>query len=207
MFLDREDAAAQLMEHLQDYWQHTGIVLALPRGGVPVGRYIADHLQWPLDVVVVKKIGHPLNPEYAVGAVSLKGYAVNKHLNLPQDYIAEEVNRLNEVIREKYKLYTGSYEPVEVSGKIVLLVDDGMATGSTVLGAIDLLRKQNPREIVVAVPVASTEAYRKVARKADKVICLSTPEDFQAVGQYYRDFSEVTDEEVIALLQRNGYNS
>ncbi|MEO0341639.1 MAG: phosphoribosyltransferase family protein, partial [Bacteroidota bacterium] len=167
-FLDREDAARKLFSLLKPYRsQKNSIVLTLPRGGVPVGRYIADHLHWPLDIVIVKKIGHPLNPEYAVGSASATGYVVNKHELIPENYVATEVARLQREIRQKYQMYQSGRKPIDPKQKTALLVDDGMATGSTMLGAIDLVRGQGAKQIIVAVPVASEEAYRKTARKAD----------------------------------------
>ena len=140
-FLNREDAARQLFSLLQPYRsQKDGIVLALPRGGVPLGRYIADYLHWPLDIVIVKKIGHPLNPEYAVGSASATGYVVNKHELIPEDYVITEVTRLQREIQQKYQVYQRGREPTDLKQKVALLVDNGMATGSTMLGAIDLVR-------------------------------------------------------------------
>lgn len=201
-FLNREDAAEKLLTFLQSYQsQKDGVVLALPRGGVPLGRYIADYLHWPLDIVIAKKIGHPLNPEYAVGSVSASGYVVNKHELIPENYVATEVARLQREIRQKYQMYQSGRKPIDPKQKTALLVDDGMATGSTMLGAIDLVRGQGAKQIIVAVPVASEEAYRKTARKADQTFCLATPKPFGAVGEFYQDFRPVSDQEVIELLR------
>ncbi len=201
-FLNREDAARQLLSLLHSYRsQKDSVVLALPRGGVPLGRYIADYLLWPLNIVIVKKIGHPLNPEYAVGSASATGYVINKHELLPEDYVTTEVARLQREIQQKYEVYQRGREPIDPKKKTVLLVDDGMATGSTMLGAIDLVRGQGAKQIIVAIPVASGEAYRKAARKADQLLCLATPKSFGAVGQYYQDFGQVSDQEVIDLLR------
>ena len=201
-FLNREEAARQLLLHLQSYlWQTDGIVLALPRGGVPLGRYLADALRWPLDVVVVKKIGHPDNPEFAVGSVSSTGYAVDQQQRLPPAYIQTEVKRLQREIQKKCQRYRHHLPPPNLRDKTVLLVDDGMATGSTMLGAICMVRSQGAKQIIVAVPVASKEAYRRIAQRVDRVYCLATPEPFEAVGSFYEDFRPVTDEEVVAHLR------
>ncbi|WPP49796.1 phosphoribosyltransferase [Catalinimonas niigatensis] len=200
-YLHRNDAAQQLMKALYFYKQEReGIVLALPRGGVPIGKYISDHLHWPLDVAIVKKIKHPLYPELAIGAVSNSGYIINRKGDVSEDYIENEIHQLEKLIKEKYILYKGSKKPLNLKHKIVMLVDDGMATGSTMLAAVAFVKKESPKKTVVAVPVASQEAYRKILRKADAVICLQVSSNFLAVGQFYEEFSQVTDEEVIDML-------
>ncbi|MDF9797866.1 putative phosphoribosyl transferase [Catalinimonas alkaloidigena] len=201
-YLDRRDAAVQMLKALNQYRDvANGVVLALPRGGVPVARYIADHLHWPLDVAIVKKIKHPFYPEFALGAVSTSGYVINSQGDISGEYIENEVHRLEKVIKEKYLLYRGSKKPVKLNNKTVMLIDDGMATGSSMLAAINLTEKENPKQLVVAIPVASEDAYSKIFNEVDAVFCLQVSSNFQAVSQYYEAFPQVTDEEVITLLQ------
>ncbi|MEK6480630.1 phosphoribosyltransferase family protein [Catalinimonas sp. 4WD22] len=200
-YLDRRDAAERLMKELHQYQDvKHGVVLALPRGGVPIGKFIADQLHWPLDVAIVKKIKHPFYPEFALGAVSTSGYIINRHGDVAEEYIQQEIRRLEKVIKEKYLLYRGDRKPLRIKNQIVMLIDDGIATGSSMLAAVDLVEKENPKHLVVASPVASQEAYHNILRKVDTVICLQVSDNFHAVSQFYETFPQLTDEEVITLL-------
>lgn len=202
MFKDRYQAATLLTKELEKYKNTNGIILAVPRGGVPVGYVVAKDLNLPLDLILSKKIGHPRNPEYAIGSVSLSGIYVDENVtDVSMEYIQKEADRLLKVLHEKSKLYTGNRAPTDFTNKTVIIVDDGIATGNTILATIDSLRKSKPKEIIVAVPVAPSSTVRKLSQYVDELICLYVPENFQSVGQFYDDFSQVDDTEVIRLMQ------
>ena len=150
---------------------------------------------------MTKKIGHPANEEFAIGAVGMEDSVVGKLYNIPRDYIEHEINCIRRSLTERYKKFMGAREPVDIKNKIVIVVDDGVATGKTILVTLKLLRSRNPKKIVVAVPVSSVEAAKRISKKADEFISLYTPEPFYGVGGFYEDFSDTTDEEVMALLK------
>lgn len=201
-FLSREDAAYKLLPELEKFRKTDAVVMAVPRGGVPLGEIIARELDLPLDIVLVKKIGHPMNREYAIGAVSLEGSVIDpNHPEVPEAYIAEQTGILRERLRERFRKYLGD-QPVEVlNGRTVILVDDGIATGYTMLATIELLRQKKPAQIILAVPVAPPETVRRLRKYVDELICLSTPPDFEGVGQFYLEFSQVEDDRVTELLE------
>jgi putative phosphoribosyl transferase len=206
MFSDRLDAAERLVRKLRRYRDlKDAVVLAVPRGGLPIGAVLARELGLKLDVILTKKIGHPSNPEFAIGAVSLTGQAVDSALiereGIPSDYIETMVARIRESLWQRYRMYRGTSRPLDVAGKTVILTDDGAATGRTLLAAIDLLRNGGAGKIVVALPVAPPDTVATLQRGADEVVCLEVPEDFMAIGQYYRDFSQVPDEDAVAILK------
>jgi len=183
------------------------IVLAVPRGGVPVGDEVAAVLGAPIDVVVARKIGAPGYPEYAIGAVSQDGDAyldrsAIRTLGVAEEYLKEEMALKAEEIKERMKVYRGDRPYPDIRGKSVVVVDDGIATGSTVRVAIRSLRKKNPRLVVLATPVAPPEVVRELSQEADVVVCLSTPAAFSAVGEFYRDFSQLEDSDVISILRK-----
>jgi putative phosphoribosyl transferase len=200
IFRNREEAARLLARELRAYANTHAVVLALPRGGVPLGYIIARDLHLPLDVILIKKIGYPQQPEYAVGAVSLNSLIVNPRIDLPDTYFQEQALRIRQQLQERYKRYKQDQEPVAVQNRPVLLVDDGIATGYTILAAAQLLRQSEPAQIILAVPVAAPRSLDKIRPYVDEIICLDAPADFQAVGQFYADFSEVSHEAVIRLL-------
>ncbi|WP_114782778.1 phosphoribosyltransferase [Botryobacter ruber] len=200
-FENREEAAQLLAQELKKYKQTNAVVLALPRGGVPLGYIIAKELDLPLDVILIKKIGYPTHPEYAIGAVSLESRVLNPDVKVPQEYFDEQTEEIRYQLRERYKRFRGSRSPVIIKDKTVILVDDGIATGYTMMAAAQLVRDSHPAKVVIAVPVASPRVLDKLAVCSEDIVCLSAPESFQAVGQFYHDFSEVTDEEVIQMLQ------
>jgi len=202
MFRDRFDAAMQLAKRLEEYRHTNGIILAVPRGGVPIGYLVARHLGLVLDVILSKKIGHPYNSELAIGSVSLHGTSLNKNSEgVPSGYIHTESERILETLKEKHRVYAGHIDAADLEDKTVIVVDDGIATGSTMLATIDSVKKHHPAKIIVAAPVASPVAVSRIEWEADKVICLATPPSFRAVGQFYKDFSPVSDEEVIRYLR------
>jgi putative phosphoribosyl transferase len=200
MFQDRIDAGLALSRHLQHYKRVNGITLAVPRGGVPVAFPIAQILELPLEIVLSKKIGHPRHKEYAIGAVSLTGKIVSPNAVAPADYIEQETINIREQLKEMYIKYMGNKKPTPVEGKIVIIIDDGVATGNTLLSTIDIIRNEHPKKIVVAVPVASQQAAKKLSEVTDEFVCSWIPSEFNSVGEFYVDFTQVTDEEVIRIL-------
>jgi putative phosphoribosyl transferase len=200
MFKNRQEAAHLLAQELRPYRQTDALVIALPRGGVPLGAIIAQELHLPLDIILIKKIGHPSQPEYAIGAVSMNSRVINPKIDLPTRYFDEQTELIRAELAARYDRYSQGYPPLPVAGKTVILVDDGIATGYTMLAAAQLLRQAHAARILVAVPVAPPRASQKMGAYADDFICLQTPPDFQAVGQFYQDFSEVSHEEVVRLL-------
>lgn len=204
MFLNRHDAATQLAAKLTKYRGQDGIVLAIPRGGVPLGYVIAQALGFPLEVALSKKIGHPSNPEYAIGSVTLDSAVVNENAaGVPVRYIEEETARIQAKLRENFRLFMGGHTPTNLKGKTVIVVDDGIATGHTMVSIVQAIRKSQPGKLVVAVPVAPPHAAHQLRPLVDEYVCLSQPEGFMAVGQFYVDFEQVSDEEVIDLLHKN----
>jgi putative phosphoribosyl transferase len=203
-YADRTDAAEALAARLTDYGGRNPLILAIPRGAVPMGKIIADRLGGKLDIVLVRKLGAPFNPEFALGAVDETGWAhLNRSFGEEGDtsaYIEEEKTRQLELMRERRARYTPSRPPVDPAGRIVIVVDDGLATGATMIAALHAIRAKNPAELVCAVPVAARESLASVSRYADKTVCVHAPENFHAVGQFYRHFSQVEDEEVIRIL-------
>lgn len=198
---NREEAALLLADRLEKYRGEQGVVLAIPRGGVPVAAPIAKRLSMPLEVTLSKKIGHPSNPEFAIGSVSLASVAVDERAEVPGEYIDAEVKRIRGNLRQKHSLFMGNREHVPLRDRLIVIVDDGIATGKTLMATIELVKKEAPRKIVVAVPVASPSSYDQIDSMVDEVICLLVPPYFQAVGQFYDEFSQVSDELVIKLLQ------
>lgn len=200
-FKDRKDAAMKLIPYLEKYKNEPGVILAVPRGGVPIAYYIAKKYDMPLELLMTKKIGHPSNPEFAIGAVSLEGYIVDEELNIPKSFIDENVLKIRKNLEERYAYFMGNKNPVDLENKVVIIVDDGIATGNTILSSIKMLRKRKPKKIVVAVPVAPLQTVIKIKKEVDDFICPYIPENFIGVGFHYDDFSQVNDNEVIRLLR------
>lgn len=204
MFKDRYDAAEQLAEELKKYKDSkNAIIVAIPRGALEIGNPLAKKLNLPLDIVLTKKIGAPGNPEYAIGAASLDSYFVNPNYESEEyeDYIKDELKKIRETIKERSQKYRKDMPPLNIENKIVIIVDDGVATGNTILAAIELIKKQNPKKIVVAIPVGPKDTINKIKEKVDDVVCPLTPEHFYAIGAFYQMFPQVEDEEAIRLLQ------
>jgi predicted phosphoribosyltransferase len=206
VYRDRTEAGRVLAERLGAYADRPDvIVLALPRGGVPVGYEVARALHAPLDVFIVRKLGVPGHEELAMGAVATGGVRVLNEqvvrgLGIPDSVIDAVASWELEELRRRERLYRGERPPPDVRGKTVILVDDGLATGSTMLAAVRALRQQQPARIVVAVPIAAPDTCELLRAEVDDVVCAVTPEPFYAVGLWYRDFSQTTDEEVRELL-------
>ena len=202
MFQNRIEAGLLLAAKLRKYKNDPGIVLAVPRGGVPVAYAVAKELGFPIEVILTKKIGHPVNKEYAIGAASLTDYFIIPHENISEEYIQQEVERIRIRLKEMYKRFMGDREPENLQGKTVIVIDDGIATGNTLMGTVNVLRKSKPGKIIIAVPVASKSAVTKLSSEVDEVIALLIPKEFYGVGAFYEDFEQVSDEEVMLYLDK-----
>ncbi|WP_458187233.1 phosphoribosyltransferase [Haladaptatus sp. NG-WS-4] len=206
MFEDRTDAGTQLADLLVRERTDADIVLAIPRGGLPVGRPVADALDVPLDVVVAKKLGAPGNPELAIGAVGADGSVwlndeLIDRLGVDDAYIERERDRQAAVAREKATTYRGDEPIPDIAGERVVVVDDGVATGATTTACLRQVKNAGASHVVLAVPVGSPTAVEKLAREADDVLCVETPPYFSAVGQFYRQFEQVSDEVARSYLR------
>jgi putative phosphoribosyl transferase len=207
MFRDRKDAGerlAALLLHLKD---RSPVVLALPRGGVAIGDAVAGILGAPLDVVLVRKIGMPWQPELALGAVADGGApeifideAMQEALAIPADYVQEETRRQLAEIERRRRIYCAGRPPVEIAGRPAIVVDDGIATGATMRVALRAVRRRGPARLVLAAPVAAAETLAALAGEADERVCVAAPKGLGAIGFYYEDFHQMSDDEVIALL-------
>jgi predicted phosphoribosyltransferase len=205
MFEDRADAGRRLAELLEGHDVDADVVLAIPRGGLPVGRAVADALGVPLDVVAARKIGAPGNPELAVGAVAADGtvYLNDEHLaelGVDQTFLDAAVEREQEAAREKVSRYRGERPPLDLRGKTVVVVDDGVATGATTIACLREVREAGAASVLLAVPVGPPGTVERLRAEADEVVCLETPPHFVAVGQFYDSFTQVSDEEAMAYL-------
>lgn len=207
-FHDRREGGRRLATELERFANRADVrVLALPRGGVPVGAEVARALGAPLDVFVVRKLGVPGQEEYAMGAIATGGVVllderVVRAAGVDDADVDRVLQRERRELQRRERRYRGDRSPPDVAGRTVILVDDGLATGSTMLAAVAALRAERPSRIVVAVPVASPDTCAKLRRSADDVICPLTPDPFYAVGLWYEDFSQTTDEEVRDLLEQ-----
>jgi len=206
IFKDRHEAGQQLARELSKYKNKKDvIVLGIPRGGVEVAFNIAKTLKIPLSIVVTKKIGHPFESEFAIGAVSPGGhYSINKQYQAEagEGYIKNTIKELTKEINRRYKEYTNEKLP-KLKNKIVILVDDGLATGFTMLSAVEYAQSQNPKKIIVAIPVAAQDSFEKVKAAANEVVCLQVPVFFAAVGGFYQNFMQLEDEEVKYYLKED----
>jgi putative phosphoribosyl transferase len=207
-FLDRSDAGRLLAEKLSaQAGAHDAIVLSLPRGGVPVAFEVARALRAPLDVFLVRKLGVPGQEELGMGAIATGGLRVLnekivRRLGITEEAIEAVTARERQELERRERAYRGDRAPLYVRGRAVILVDDGLATGSTMRAAVAALKQQQPARIIIGVPAASPEACEELGAEVDEIVCLITPDDFQAVGLWYEDFSQTTDEEVRDLLAR-----
>jgi len=208
MFRDRIDAAQRLATALAAYKGENPLVLAIPRGAVEMGRVLADRLGGELDVVLVRKLRSPFSPEFAVGAMDESGWAyIAPHAasaGADDRYLAREKAAQLETLQRRRREYTPARPPIDPAGRTAIVVDDGLATGATMIAALHAVRAKHPAKLVCAVPVAAPESLENVRPYADEVVCLEAPEAFYAVGQFYGEFRQVEDEEVIALLARSG---
>lgn len=205
-FKDRKDAGRQLAEQLLQYRRGKAIVYALPRGGVILGYEIAKELELPLDLVITRKIGHPISPEYAIAAVAENGTSfVNEKevANIDKNWFLQEVEKQKAEAKRRRERYLKGRKPLSAKDKIAIIVDDGIATGLTMKVAIRELQYQKPQQIIVAVPVAPPETVEEISKMADRVVCIYMPQGpFSAVGQYYQYFPQVSDDEVTMLMDQ-----
>lgn len=204
-FKNREEAAKLLVEKLSDYKGKKPLVLAIPRGAVPMGRILAMELGGDLDVILVCKVGAPDNPEFALGAVGESGelyiapYASSFHYS--DELIEAEAKRQVQILKDRRKLYTPYRPSIDAQGRIVILVDDGIATGSTAIAALRELHRQAPGRIIVATAVIPPEVMEKLHQEAHEVVALAVTSEFGAIGEFYEDFRQVSDEEVVQILK------
>jgi predicted phosphoribosyltransferase len=206
-FKNREHAARLLARRLSaEYKGRNPLVLGIPRGAVPMAKTIAETLQGELDVVLVHKLGHPSQPELAIGAIDENGnvFLSDYMLDVPAEYFEAEKQRQLDTLRRRRAQYTPSRASIDPRDRIVIVVDDGVATGSTMTAALRAVRAGNPETLVAAVAVASSQAVRAISKEADAIVCLKVPAEFYAVGQFFVDFSQFTDEDVVEILRHRG---
>lgn len=206
-FKDRLEAGEKLAVALKRYkGSKDAILLAIPRGALQIGEVLHKRLGLPLDIIITKKIPHPMNDEFAIGAVASGGLSfINdpSAIEVPMAYVERKIAEISASIDERYKRYRGSRTPPpDLQGKTVIIVDDGIATGSTMRIALRIVRTQKPKSVVVAVPVGPKDAVESLRKEADEIVCLETPEPFFAIGQFYDSFPQVEDEEAIGILKR-----
>lgn len=207
LFNDRQDAGRQLAQRLVAYRDQDPVVVALPRGGVPVAYEVARALGAPLDVIIARKLGAPGQPELGIGAIAQGGSIylnteLIRRLGVSEDYLRRVAAEESREIERRLETYRRGRAPLDVSGRVAILIDDGLATGATMRAAIRALRAQGARAVVMAVPVCAPDTLAAIRPEVDAAICVAVPRDFRAVGLWYRDFSQTTDEEVIELLDR-----
>lgn len=200
IFSNRTEAGRLLARKLKKYAGSDAVVLGVPRGGLPVAGAVAAELGLPLDVVMVKKIGHPHQPEYAIGAVSLSDRIIVPHDEVSDEYIEERTAAIRQKMVAQYQYWRGDKPAPSLAAKIVIVVDDGIATGNTLMVAVQLLRKKMPAKIVIAAPVSSAQAASQLAEMADELVTVFIPPQFRGVGAWYEQFEQLSDEDVRQYL-------
>jgi putative phosphoribosyl transferase len=205
LFQDRIDAARALAQALQPWRGKHPLILAIPRGGVPMGKLIADELEGDLDVVLIRKLRAPGNPEFAIGAVAESGWVhLSDNVSSPSvsdAYLDREITSQLDAIHQRRSRYGETGHPLSPANRIVIVVDDGLATGETMIAALHATHENNPAQLICAVPVAAIESLEKIRNSADEVVCLHAMTDFSSVGQFYGNFSSVPEEEVVEILR------
>jgi len=205
MFDDRADAGRQLADLIEGHDVDADIVLAIPRGGLPVGRAVADALAVPLDIVAARKLGAPGNPEFAIGAVASDGTIFLNdeyidQLGVDESYVDDAIERERAAAQEKVDRYRGERPPLDLHDKTVVVVDDGVATGATTIACLRQIRAAGAARVVLAVPVGPPDTIERLGAEADEVLCVETPPSFMAVGQFYASFTQVSDDEAMRYL-------
>ena len=205
MFKDRLDAARQLSKALKKYEGQNPLILAIPRGAVPMSAWIADVLHGQMDVVLVRKLRAPFQPEVAIGVVDETGLAYLSPcaatLGIDPQYVKDEIKLQMQTLKARRRQYSRIRAPIPVQGRVVIVVDDGLATGATMMSALKAVRQHHPQRLVCAIPVASPDALAQIKPLTDETVCLHAPEDFMAVAQFYQQFPQVDDAQVMASLQ------
>ncbi len=212
MFKDRRDAGNQLAAKLEKFKDSNPLILAIPRGGMVTAYPVIKKYGFEWDLIIPRKIGLPDNKEVAIGAVTPDGsYLLNQNYlkltTIPSDYLEQEIAHQLKEINRRLKTYKGSPSLSSAKGKTVIVIDDGIATGFTILAAIKSIKKQGARKIIIAIPVAPADTIEKLAKEVDEVICLAVPDYFYAVGQQYQEFDQTTDQEVIRLVKDLSFSS
>lgn len=206
LFANRRDAGLQLAHALAAYKGRQPLILAIPRGAVPMGKVIADALEGDLDVVLVRKLTSPYSSEFALGSVDESGWVFVADYAADSggtpEYMAREKQRQLETLRARREQYTPFRQPLDPKGRIAIVIDDGLATGSTMIAALHATRARQPDKLICAVPVAPPDTLEKIRPYCDELVCLSAPPNFRAVGQFYAEFDQVPDEEVVAILKQ-----
>ena len=204
MFQNRNDAGKRLAYLLKEYAKSDCIVYALPRGGVVIGYEIAHNLKLPLQLVITRKIGHPFYPEYAIGAVSETGkYIINKEEDIDKDWLEQEIEKERREALRRRMVYCGDHKKTSIKNKTAIIVDDGVATGLSLSLAISEIKAKGPKEIIVVVPVISDDVANSISKICDKLVAIEIiKDDFGSVGNYYKNFRQVSDDEVIKLLKK-----
>ena len=202
MFHNRSEAGRLLAAKLRKYKNTPGVLLAVPRGGVPIAYEVAKELNMPLEIILVKKLGHPMNKEFAIGAVGLKDAFILPKEDVTQSYIETQIEKIRGRLQEMQRKFMGDRQPEDLKGRTVIVIDDGIATGNTLLATINILKKSEPAKIIVATPVMSKSAAMRLATEVDELIAVLIPETFYGVGLFYSDFTQVSDEEVIECLEK-----
>ena len=204
-FKNRQQAACLLADKLGRYKGQNPLVLAIPRGAVPMAKIIADALEGEMDVVLVHKLRAPDQPELAIGSVDETGqiYLGRNAFGIAEAYISEEKEAQMEILRRRRTLYTPIHPPISPAHRIVIVVDNGIATGASMIAALRAVRLKGPEKLIAAAAVAPHESLQEIRGLADEVICLEVPEDFYAVGQYFEEFTQVSDDEVTAILRQS----
>lgn len=204
MFQNRTKAGQALAKMLLPYQKQDVIVLGIPRGGIPIAYEIAEMLNKPLGIVLVKKIGHPINKEYAIGAVSLEDHIIMPKINVSEAYINEEIDSVRKRLLQMKDYFKGKdYSRIPLKDKVVIIVDDGLATGYTMLNTIRLIKKTQPKKIIVAIPVGPKESIDILKNEGVEVVVIEIPYFFNGIGAFYEDFTQVENETVLDLLEQH----
>lgn len=208
MFYDRIDAGQKLAIALKRFKRKKDtIVIALPKGGVVLGYAVANELQLPLDLVMVKKIGYSSNPNFTIGAVSMTGKIIDVFAKADSRDMEKIIKITQKLLKKYYQIYCGNNPPLDLKNKTVIVVDDGVETGKTMIVALELITKEKPEQIIVAVPVGPIESIKEIENYSDKVVCLQSLSKFYSIGHYYQDFSPINDEEIKLLLSMNNHHT